>query len=101
MKLATIRENHTTRAVKADGDVLVDLGAVDLGEFLSAPDWQQRAAAASAAKPGAVTYLVSGADFAPLVPNPSKVICVGLNYRNHIEEMGLALPEYPALFARG
>jgi 2-keto-4-pentenoate hydratase/2-oxohepta-3-ene-1,7-dioic acid hydratase in catechol pathway len=99
VKLATIRENNTTRAVKADGDVLIDLGAADLGEFLSAPDWRDRAAAASAAS-GAVTYPVSAADFAPLVVNPSKVICVGLNYRNHIEEMGRALPEYPALFAK-
>jgi 2-keto-4-pentenoate hydratase/2-oxohepta-3-ene-1,7-dioic acid hydratase in catechol pathway len=109
VKLATIRiprgvvppgENYTTRAVKADGDGLIDLGAADLGEFLSAPDWRERAAAASAAGPGAVTYPVSAADFAPLVPNPSKVICVGLNYRNHIQEMGHALPEYPALFAK-
>ena len=104
MKLATIRLSGTTRAVKAahtdeGGDVLIDLGAADLGEFLSAPDWRQRAAAA-AAGPGAVTYPVSGADFAPLVPGPSKVICVGLNYRNHIQEMGGTLPEYPTLFAK-
>lgn len=30
MKLATIRTNGTTRAVKVDGDVLVDLGATDV-----------------------------------------------------------------------
>ena len=118
MKLATIRVNGTTRAVKADGPVLaadtvpagdtvpaadavlVDLGARDLGEFLSAGDWMERAAAASAAVPGAVTYPAAGADFAPLVPNPSKVVCVGLNYRNHIQEMGRELPKYPTLFAK-
>jgi acylpyruvate hydrolase len=104
VKLATIRVSGTTRAVKAahtdeGGDVLIDLGAADLGEFLQGPDWQQRAAAA-AAGPGTVTYPVSGADFAPLVPGPSKVICVGLNYRNHIQEMGGTLPEYPTLFAK-
>jgi len=100
VKLATIRVAGSTRAVKADGDVLIDLGAADLGEFLSAPDWQQGAAAVSAADPGAVTYPTSGADFAPLVPSPSKVVCVGLNYRNHIQEMGHDLPEYPTLFAK-
>ena len=31
---------------------------------------------------------------------PSKIICVGLNYRNHILEMGRELPEYPTLFAK-
>ena len=43
---------------------------------------------------------VDGADFAPLVPHPSKVVCVGHNYRNHIEEMGRDLPSYPTLFAK-
>jgi 2-keto-4-pentenoate hydratase/2-oxohepta-3-ene-1,7-dioic acid hydratase in catechol pathway len=99
VKLATIRVSGATRAVKADGDVLIDLGAADLGAFLGQPGWQQRAAAAGA-KPGPVTYPVSGADFAPLVPVPSKVICVGLNYRNHIQEMGGTLPDYPTLFAK-
>ena len=100
MKLATIRVAGTTRAVRADGAALIDLGAAGLGEFLSVPGWQERAAAASAAAPGAVTYPVATADFAPLVPNPSKVVCVGLNYRNHIQEMGRDLPEYPTLFAK-
>jgi acylpyruvate hydrolase len=34
------------------------------------------------------------------VPQPSKIVCVGLNYRNHIREMGRDLPEYPTLFAK-
>ena len=38
--------------------------------------------------------------FAPVVPRPGKIICVGLNYRNHILEMGRDLPEYPTLFAK-
>src|SRR6202042_3049262 len=40
------------------------------------------------------------ADFAPVVPSPSKVIGVGLNYRTHIQETGRELPEYPTLFAK-
>jgi acylpyruvate hydrolase len=105
VKLATIRVNGTTRAVKAartdeHGDVLVDLGAVDLGTFLAIPGWRDIAAAASAADPAAAAYPADGADFAPLVPHPSKVVCVGLNYRNHITEMGRELPEYPTLFAK-
>jgi acylpyruvate hydrolase len=100
VKLATIRVNGGTRAVKAEGDTVIDLGAADLGEFLALPGWRELAAAVSATDPGAVTYPASAADFAPLVPNPSKVVCVGLNYRNHIEEMGQALPEYPTLFAK-
>jgi acylpyruvate hydrolase len=43
---------------------------------------------------------VAEADFAPVVPRPSKVICVGLNYRAHILETGRELPQYPTLFAK-
>lgn len=32
------------------------------------------------------------------VQRPSKVICLGLNYRNHAAESGMAIPEYPVLF---
>ena len=31
---------------------------------------------------------------------PTKIICVGLNYRDHIEECGLALPDAPVLFMK-
>jgi acylpyruvate hydrolase len=31
---------------------------------------------------------------------PTKIVCVGLNYRNHILEMGRELPEFPTLFAK-
>ncbi|CCK31886.1 Ureidoglycolate lyase [Streptomyces davaonensis JCM 4913] len=95
MKLATLRTDGTTRAVRLDGDVLVDLGVPDVGALLAEEGWAERAAAATG-----VRYPVEGADFAPLVPAPSKVVCVGLNYRNHIQEMGRDLPEHPTLFAK-
>ena len=40
------------------------------------------------------------ADLAPLIPRPSKIVCLGLNYRSHIEEMGAELPKHPTLFAK-
>jgi 2-keto-4-pentenoate hydratase/2-oxohepta-3-ene-1,7-dioic acid hydratase in catechol pathway len=36
----------------------------------------------------------------PAVPNPGKIICVGLNYRKHAEESGAAIPESPVLFSK-
>lgn len=36
----------------------------------------------------------------PAVPNPGKIICVGLNYRKHAEETGAAIPETPVLFSK-
>ncbi|MGW0173300.1 fumarylacetoacetate hydrolase family protein [Rhodococcus sp. NPDC003322] len=98
MRLSTIRTGGSTRAVKLEGDLLVDLGDADLGVFLARDDWRERAAATSAE--GAATYPLEGADFAPVVPQPSKVVCVGHNYTNHIKEMGRELPSYPTLFPK-
>ncbi|AJE42974.1 fumarylacetoacetate hydrolase family protein [Streptomyces nodosus] len=95
MKLATIRTPDGTRAVRLDGDLLVDLGYADLGELFAEADWRATAAAASG-----TTYPVEGADFAPVVPHPSKIICVGHNYTDHIKEMGRELPNYPTLFPK-
>jgi acylpyruvate hydrolase len=36
----------------------------------------------------------------PPVPKPSKIICVGLNYDDHLKESGLKKPDYPEIFAR-
>ncbi|WP_026402423.1 fumarylacetoacetate hydrolase family protein [Actinomadura rifamycini] len=94
MKLATIRTADGTRAVRLDDGGLVDVGFADLGALLAEPDWRERAAASGE------VHDAEGADFAPVVPRPSKVICVGHNYSNHIKEMGRELPAYPTLFPK-
>src|SRR3984885_14402375 len=40
------------------------------------------------------------AEFRPVVPNPAKVFCVGLNYKAHIEETGRSDSDYPVLFPK-
>lgn len=96
MKLATIRTPEGTRAVQLDetsgAAVHLDLGYDDVGAWL--------ASGSPAAAPDARTYPAEGADFAPVVPHPSKIICVGHNYTNHIQEMGRELPTYPTLFTK-
>jgi acylpyruvate hydrolase len=101
MRLATIRVGddgeHRTRAVRIDGDEAVELGDDDVGAVLLRADWREWAAAADAGGP---RHPVAGLDYAPLVPRPDKVVCIGLNYRSHILEMGRTLPEHPTLFAK-
>ena len=94
MKLATIRTAEGTRAVRVEGDEFVDLGFADLGALLAHEDWHALAAAE-----GARTS-AENADFAPVIPQPSKILCQGLNYRAHLAEMGRELPQYPTLFAK-
>ena len=95
MKLATIRDSGRTLAVRIDDDEAVELGAADVGEVLRRDDWQSWASSAGGAR-----RPVDGLDYAPLVVRPDKILCVGLNYRNHILEMGRELPEHPTLFAK-
>ena len=95
MRLATIRTATGNRAVLADGDRAVETGDADVRALLERPDWPAHAAAAAGP-----SHPVDGLDFAPLVPSPEKIVCVGLNYRDHVLEMGNELPEYPTLFAK-
>ncbi len=38
--------------------------------------------------------------YGPCVPNPEKILCVGLNYRRHAAETGARLPQVPVLFSK-
>lgn len=96
MRLLTFRTDDGTRAGRLDGDQVTPLDATDVGALLSdGPDWRERAASGTG-RP----VPLAGLDLAPVVPRPSKIICVGLNYKEHIAETGLATPEHPTLFAK-
>jgi len=95
MRLATIRRpDGTTVAARLEGDEVVVLPFSDVVALLAEPGWREAAAA-----PGGERVALAGADLAPPV-RPAKVICVGLNYRSHIEEMGRGLPDHPTLFIK-
>lgn len=95
MRLATIRTPGGTRAARIEGDIAILLEQPDLNALLDLPDWKSRAATSEG------DHLpLAGIDYAPLVPRPGKIICVGLNYRSHILEMGREIPQYPSLFAK-
>lgn len=50
---------------------------------------------------GASSYLDEASlDITPCVPNPGKILCVGLNYRKHAAESGMAEPKQPVLFSK-
>lgn len=97
MRLATIRTATGLRAVRVDEQAgrAVETGDADVRALLEHADWAERAAAAA----GPVHEL-AGLDYAPVVPVPEKIICVGLNYRDHVREMGDEPPTHPTLFAK-
>ena len=94
MRLATVRTPSGTRAARLEGDELVLLDAPDVGALLAGGAPGDRSGRGGDRVP------LAGADLAPVVTAPDKVVCVGLNYADHIVEMGRELPSYPTLFAK-
>lgn len=78
-------------------DLTARMGVPSLRALLDAGrlDEARRVAATAAAD-----LPLKGLVFAPVVPDPDKIICVGLNYRDHVAETGRTVTEKPALFAR-
>ncbi len=95
MKLATIRihdNDHSshTHAVRIEGDNAIVLDAADVGAVLASPN-----------PPTEMESMALGdCDFAPLVVRPDKIVCVGVNYLDHIAEMGRDRPTAPTYFAK-
>ncbi len=101
MKLATLRVPGTdqTHAAIVLGDTFRELAPFeDVGAFLAAEPSARAASLEAARAARAVTR--DEARFAPLVRRPSKVFCIGLNYRSHIAETGHKEPEYPTIFTK-
>lgn len=92
MKLATVAHGGRTTAAVLDGDRWRALPADDLSALLTTTATDRVADLAGAELHGAVPVL-------PL-PSPRKVVCCGLNYADHITEMGRELPTHPTLFAK-
>lgn len=99
MKLATIRRDGDTVAARVDSDGVVEIpGFADVGVLLREADW--RMIASSAAGRFLPLGDIPSDAWAPIVLEPRKIVCVGVNYRAHIEEMGRDVPDYPTLFTK-
>ncbi len=97
----TLQGNATYGAV--DGDRVVDLGAA-LGsqapnlKALLKSNLLHAAEQVLAGNPS--TIPLKDVSFLPVIPNPGKVVCVGLNYVEHVKEGGREVTESPTLFLR-
>jgi 2-keto-4-pentenoate hydratase/2-oxohepta-3-ene-1,7-dioic acid hydratase in catechol pathway len=103
MKLASF-----VTAGGASYGIVKDRGVIDLGRRLDDrwPTLRALIAGGALAEAGRAAQAATpdlpleGLEFAPVIPDPDKIICVGLNYRAHVEETGRTVTEKPALFAR-
>jgi len=101
MKLASFKAgNKSTYGVLSGGELC------EPGDSFRAryPDLRSVIAAGALAElestSTAATYDVDTVQFLALIPNPDKILCVGVNYRSHIEEMGRDMPDHPVVFVR-
>lgn len=103
MKLLSLREDNRL-AVKTDTGIVDTLGA-----GASVPKTLAALLAGGTEARRKLGSFVDGAtevldeanlEFAPCVPQPGKIVCVGLNYRRHAAEAGMPVPEQPILFSK-
>ena len=83
---------------------LVDGGIVDfsarwpsLRDALVAKALPSLAAGLKTAKPD---IPLDAVELLPAIPNPDKILCIGLNYASHVGEVGRQLPTVPSVFSR-
>jgi 2-keto-4-pentenoate hydratase/2-oxohepta-3-ene-1,7-dioic acid hydratase in catechol pathway len=74
--------------------------ANNMVDLLSQADWEATLAEILKNAPAAAVKPLAGTKYDILVANPSKIICVGLNYADHAKEGGHTIPDHPSFFIR-
>ena len=101
MKIASFEIDGRRTYGVVDGDVIVE---ASIGFREQYPDLRAVLAADALAElavdANGESIDVASIDYMPTIPNPDKVICVGVNYRPHLEEMGHTPPDHPVIFVR-
>ncbi|MDB5618167.1 fumarylacetoacetate hydrolase family protein [Tardiphaga sp.] len=102
MKLASFQIDGKTTWGVIDGDQALDIGAVlgdrypDLKSVIAADALSAVRDAASNAR----RTPTAGITWLPVIPNPDKILCIGLNYETHRKETGRSEVENPTVFGR-
>jgi 2-keto-4-pentenoate hydratase/2-oxohepta-3-ene-1,7-dioic acid hydratase in catechol pathway len=106
MRFATISTPAGPRAALFHDDSYIDLHATEsdlpssVRALLEGGAKFRNALADVADQPKAVRYPAGGVKLLPPIPDPPKIVCVGLNYRDHAEESGAPIPKEPVLFSK-
>lgn len=100
MKLVSFRHAGRDSYGAVEGDKIADFGAV---AGARAPDLKAAIAQdllGELAKTAKAEIAFSSVKLLPTIPNPAKIICVGLNYQAHVNETGRKDSKYPVMFTR-
>jgi 2-keto-4-pentenoate hydratase/2-oxohepta-3-ene-1,7-dioic acid hydratase in catechol pathway len=99
MKLTTFERGGKQSYGAVVGEGIFDLGGRfgDLRALLTADGLDGIRATLRGVKPD---FDLNEVAFLPVIPNPDKILCVGLNYETHRAETGRPATEHPAIFTR-
>jgi 2-keto-4-pentenoate hydratase/2-oxohepta-3-ene-1,7-dioic acid hydratase in catechol pathway len=101
MKFLSFRTGGAAHYGVVDGNNVVDLTRrlkyPDLKALIAA---DARAETMRALKGARADFTLEQIAFDPTIPNPDKIVCVGLNYREHLNETGMTKHAYPSIFTR-
>lgn len=100
MKLASFTLSGRRSWGVVTGDVIADLGAVGPATLKLALAQPGGLDAIRSAAAGAARIALADVMLDPVLPDPDKILCVGLNYENHRKETGRDVVEHPTIFAR-
>jgi 2-keto-4-pentenoate hydratase/2-oxohepta-3-ene-1,7-dioic acid hydratase in catechol pathway len=107
MRLCTFSRDGAVRIGAETDGAIVDLRALEPGlpatlrDLLAAGEDALARARAALARAGAEHRVARDeVTLLPPIPDPTKIVCIGLNYRDHAAEVGLDLPERIAVFAK-
>lgn len=103
MKLVSFRHLGRESFGVATVDGVIDLGAfsADIGSTLREALVRNSLAAITSISGGAHTRLKwSEIELLPVIPDPQKILCVGINYLTHVQETGREIPTKPMFFTR-
>ena len=103
MKVVTFERNGARSYGLLDDGRVVDVGSRlasrygDLRSVLAAGALRELQSAHTEAVP---TFQIDEVKFLPVIPNPEKILCVGLNYVSHRTETKRPETKYPSIFTR-
>lgn len=100
MRLATLQEAGGTLVCAQTKDGFIPVWDGDVASLVGRSQWQAIVALALSAASASDVLDPAEVTLAPLATTPRKIICCGLNYADHITEMGRELPQHPTLFAK-
>jgi 2-keto-4-pentenoate hydratase/2-oxohepta-3-ene-1,7-dioic acid hydratase in catechol pathway len=102
MRLVTYRSERGDRAGVLVGREIVDAWDVLGGDGSSVRNVleAERVLDLATAADASATVALADAELLPPVPDPDKIICIGLNYRAHAAEAGIDPPDSPTFFAK-